>query len=316
MSSVLSPLKPFIHPHGTSDFGIKVLASGGDAPTVDIVAIHGLDGHREKSFTASNGFFWLGKWLPKSIPNARILTYGYDGRTSGPNRSQQSLFHLSTDFLAKLSSYRVHTKTIDRPLIFIAHSFGGIILKYALIDAHLANDEHLPDHKAVESSTYGAIFLGTPHQGIDFTKWTHYLLKCLPVNHPTKDPILKHLDLHSETLQHQMTQYTGISIKYHTIFCYETYPTVGPGGSSAAIPISSAAVSGSVNVEVVAFHKNHMNLVQFGSMDDGDYIVLVQKLQDMVEMIPQRYKKILEKFNTAQLDRATADQMELFQQHM
>ncbi|KAF8520638.1 hypothetical protein BU17DRAFT_88855 [Hysterangium stoloniferum] len=42
MSTVFSV--PLIPLYGTSDFGIKVLVPGGDAPMVDIVAIHGLDG--------------------------------------------------------------------------------------------------------------------------------------------------------------------------------------------------------------------------------------------------------------------------------
>ena len=76
-----------------------------------IVAIHGLDGHREASFTAPNGILWLRDLLPKTLPKARILTYGYDARTRGVNRSNQVLYDLSIDFVAKLSSFRVHTNT-------------------------------------------------------------------------------------------------------------------------------------------------------------------------------------------------------------
>ncbi|KAF8529530.1 hypothetical protein BU17DRAFT_36370, partial [Hysterangium stoloniferum] len=94
-----------------------------------IVAIHGLDGHREDSFTADNGVLWLRDLLPETLFSARILTYGYDARTHGENRAQQTMYDVSVDFVAKLSAFRINTKTNDRPLIFIAHSFGGIILK-------------------------------------------------------------------------------------------------------------------------------------------------------------------------------------------
>ncbi|KAF8523519.1 hypothetical protein BU17DRAFT_13492, partial [Hysterangium stoloniferum] len=71
-----------------------------------IVAIHGLDGHYAKSFTAPNSVLWLRDTLPKSIPNARILTYSYDARTHGKNRSQQTISHLARNFLVALSTFR------------------------------------------------------------------------------------------------------------------------------------------------------------------------------------------------------------------
>lgn len=72
--------------------------------------------------------FWPGDLLPKDCPNARILTYGYDTKitkyTSG-STSKNSVFSHSKDFLFALG--RSHPK--DRPLIFLAHSLGGIVVK-------------------------------------------------------------------------------------------------------------------------------------------------------------------------------------------
>ncbi|KAF8525538.1 hypothetical protein BU17DRAFT_41759 [Hysterangium stoloniferum] len=129
MSTILSPSKPIISTPGAYDFGLKELFPGGKSPTVDIVAIHGLDGHREASFTADNGILWLRDLLPEALPSARILTYGYDARTHGENRARQTMYDVAVDFVARLSAFRIRTRTEDRPLIFIAHSFGGIILK-------------------------------------------------------------------------------------------------------------------------------------------------------------------------------------------
>ncbi|KAF8528144.1 hypothetical protein BU17DRAFT_30429, partial [Hysterangium stoloniferum] len=189
-----------------------------------IVAIHGLDGASEASFTAKNDVLWLRDLLPTVITNARILTYGYDARTRGENISQLDLDDLSTDFIAKLSTFRVHSHTQRRPLIFIAHCLGGIILKNALVYAEATNDRHLPDHKAVESSTFGIIYLGTPHQGMDTTGWDRFpLRKLFSTTYQTNNKIMKHLRLSSERLQHLETRYTAISGKYSTIFCYASY---------------------------------------------------------------------------------------------
>ncbi|KAF8499962.1 hypothetical protein BU17DRAFT_102660 [Hysterangium stoloniferum] len=51
MSTVLSPSKPSVPTNKEPFYGIKVLVPG-DTSAVDIVAIHGLDGHHAKSFTA------------------------------------------------------------------------------------------------------------------------------------------------------------------------------------------------------------------------------------------------------------------------
>ncbi|KAF8508591.1 hypothetical protein BU17DRAFT_6886, partial [Hysterangium stoloniferum] len=40
-----------------------------------IVAMRGLDAHREASFTADNGVLWRRDLLPEALPSAKILTY-------------------------------------------------------------------------------------------------------------------------------------------------------------------------------------------------------------------------------------------------
>jgi hypothetical protein len=65
-------------------FGLKLLLEGTD-PVVDIVAVHGLNGHREETWTATNGVNWLEdkNMLPAMVRNARIYTWGYDASTHG-----------------------------------------------------------------------------------------------------------------------------------------------------------------------------------------------------------------------------------------
>ena len=52
-------------------------------PPYSIVAVNGLNGHRESTFTAAKGIFWLSCLLPEQSPNIRVLSYGYDARTYG-----------------------------------------------------------------------------------------------------------------------------------------------------------------------------------------------------------------------------------------
>jgi len=73
-----------------------------------IVAVHGLNGHREKSWTDDkSGVLWLRDLLPHQVPNARVLTFGYDADTlklSGA--SQLSLNDHVAFFIEELLRFR------------------------------------------------------------------------------------------------------------------------------------------------------------------------------------------------------------------
>lgn len=77
---------------------------------VSLVAIHGLNGHREKTWT-SNGKLWLRDFLPERIPNARIMTWGYDANTySRTEISRQLLYDHAVNLISDLSLERRLTK--------------------------------------------------------------------------------------------------------------------------------------------------------------------------------------------------------------
>lgn len=73
--------------------------------------------------------------------------------------------------LANLSIERKAEDTERNPIIWVAHSLGGILVKRAL---ELSNDlqgKNADDLRSIYVSTYGIIFLGTPHNGSDAAKW-------------------------------------------------------------------------------------------------------------------------------------------------
>ena len=45
--------------------------------SVDIIAVHGLNGDSYTTWTHENGTLWLKDFLPSSLPGCRVFTYGY-----------------------------------------------------------------------------------------------------------------------------------------------------------------------------------------------------------------------------------------------
>ncbi|KAF8510299.1 hypothetical protein BU17DRAFT_98255 [Hysterangium stoloniferum] len=284
-------------------FGIEELEPG-ISPLIDIVAIHGLDGHREASWTADNGKLWLRDLLPRDVPSARILTYGYDAYTeSTATSSTQTLDDHAENFLARLAALRATSDTTKRPIIFIAHSLGGIILKHALIRASQAHRGHLVEHKWIALSTYGILFLATPHQGTTaITNPANQLLKLASLSSKTNNVLLKHLISNSEWLQQQSSSYSAISTNFHTKFFHESLKTVLPDKSSQIIvPKFSAMISGA-NMEAVGMAKDHNGMTKFASESDDDFIFISMTIQDMIKKAPPPIQLRWTKFEHAEVE--------------
>lgn len=91
--------------------------------------------------------FWPYDLLPTACTEARILTWGYDTHVTKYYReptSKANVFNLGKSLLYELARHRPR----DRPLIFVAHSLGGIITKQVCNNSTIFSDNnhisHLP----------------------------------------------------------------------------------------------------------------------------------------------------------------------------
>ena len=148
--------------------GLFELADPSDA-TIDIVAVHGLNSDPYKS-RREGETLWLRDFLPKDVPTARVMTFGYDARIEGGS-SENSIRTSAEKLLNRLSAKRRGGcgDCLNRPILFICHSLGGIVFKQALILAH----NRSLDRGSVDilENTRAVAFLGVPHQGADIARW-------------------------------------------------------------------------------------------------------------------------------------------------
>ena len=73
--------------------------------------------------------FWPAELLPKGLSDSRILTFGYPcdiGHFWSPTSTNKVDDHCK-NLMADLKIIRKDEDAADRPIIFVAHSLGGIV---------------------------------------------------------------------------------------------------------------------------------------------------------------------------------------------
>lgn len=98
------------------------------ADSLSIVAVHGLGGDWAETWTDPNGKLWLRDFLPFQIPSARIMSYGYNSKTIF-TKSVSSITSEAESLLYRLDLERDSREQKTKPIIFVAHSLGGIVVK-------------------------------------------------------------------------------------------------------------------------------------------------------------------------------------------
>ncbi|KAJ8058482.1 hypothetical protein OCU04_012670 [Sclerotinia nivalis] len=159
------------------DLGIHILVNC-ESPLVDIVAVHGLGATPSTTWTkarkpqehidrdteliqtniSADRVNWLSDptMLPASVTNARIMAFNYDSNWYGDNAIKVRLDNIADDLRRKVLEKRKNCSL--RPVVFIGHCFGGLVIEKALIK---------PQMSKILDFTIGVILLGTPHRGTD-----------------------------------------------------------------------------------------------------------------------------------------------------
>ncbi|KAL9597451.1 MAG: hypothetical protein Q9219_005143 [cf. Caloplaca sp. 3 TL-2023] len=108
--------------------------------------------------------FWPETLLPQILPDAQIFTWGYDADVGGffSSAGQSTIHQHAQSLLSDLANLRSTLELRTIPLVFVVHSLGGIIVKDALNQSSSTEGTRL---KEVVATTYGVVFLGTPHRG-------------------------------------------------------------------------------------------------------------------------------------------------------
>ena len=120
------------------------------------------------------------------------------------------MYDIAGDLLVNLEGFRRTEKS--RPLLFIAHSLGGIVVKEALRQSHFGESNH-NQSRSIFDATCGILFFGTPHGGADPRGLIHHVIeKCMKVLRFTvNEQIVNTLSPSSERLRQLREEFSPLA---------------------------------------------------------------------------------------------------------
>ncbi|KAL9136522.1 MAG: hypothetical protein Q9175_002267 [Cornicularia normoerica] len=279
---------PDIPEDSVNRFGLSQVHTSDGEGLVDVVFVHGLNGHPYHTWTSEKSkTFWPGQLLPPVFEEekARILVYGYDADvTSFTDGVSKDKIHVHAEHLvAELYANRRRQKATERPIVFVSHSLGGLVVKRALIyssEIRGSKTEHL---RSIFISTYGILFLGTPHGGSDLAEWGSRLERICGAMLPTRlvdtqPQLVNALKTNSETLQNIDRQFIQLTSRFHMFFFHEAKPT-NLNGALKYIVNEESASPNIQDVERASIQQDHSHMCKFENINAPGFHLVTEGIQ-------------------------------------
>uniref|UniRef100_W5NHF5 Protein SERAC1 n=1 Tax=Lepisosteus oculatus TaxID=7918 RepID=W5NHF5_LEPOC len=263
----------------------------GQAMKADVLFIHGLLGAAFKTWRQQDYVpvrdvaaeslkddyteCWPKTWLAADCPNLRVLSVEYDSHLSDwratcpAEKERKSLAYRSLELLRKLKAAGVG----DRPIVWVAHSMGGLLVKQMLLDA--LKD---PDMQSLIKNTQGIMFYSVPHHGTSIAEYSvtvkYLLFPSVEVKELSKDsPALNELNERFLCMAKER--------KFKILSFAETLPTsIGPMVKMHVVPVQSAdlGIGDLIQVDV-----DHLNICKPQKKDSFLYKRSLQFIRDALE---------------------------------
>ena len=285
----------------------------------DVIFVHGLLGHPKRTWEhevpkSSKGisYYWPLEALPQDFPNVRVMTYGYESAPTGNYSSATTHMNINQHartLLAGVAASR--DDCLGRPIIFMAHSLGGILVKDTIQEAFQCESAHQKQKKDVGESCSAIFFFGTPHQGADIAAWgdlVRGVIRVLPGGPSTYNGLLKDLEPDSRLLAVIARNFNARLLRDNKIrVC-----SIQEGRGMTRTNIGNTKVRGQPVATQCAYHvqvvpdtsswlnlgpleenffiqdKDHLEMCKFSSRTDGSYQTLRSTLKGYLADIEKR----------------------------
>ncbi|EXL66121.1 hypothetical protein FOPG_17688 [Fusarium oxysporum f. sp. conglutinans race 2 54008] len=246
---------------------------------LDIVAVHGLnfknsDDHARKTWTMGDKL-WLKDFLPSALARpARVMLFEYNSSPAIGATAIKLAGH-ANNLLQWLKLKRKCDP--QKPLVFICHSLGGLIVKEALVAATLDGT-----YKSIVETTRLLVFFATPHQGGNYASLGDIVAKIVRtgMSKPRND-LLDALKESSDQAMQRFEQARHLPERCLVVSFYE-------GDSYGKMGLIVDKKSATLNLpgtreKQIAMHADHSTICKFDSFDSPACELVLGTIADEID---------------------------------
>ena len=241
--------------------------SGCDRPdrVIDVIFVHGLDGDARTTWHPKDkpDDFWPA-WLGAELPDAGIWSLGYDARSLAWKGHSMPLYDRAKNTVDRLERAGIGS----RPIGFVCHSLGGLLVKEVL---RVACSKEKENWQTIADQTVFIAFLATPHSGADMANWIKYIGLLL---RPTVS--VSELEKHDPALRQLNVWYrnNAAALRITTAVYCEKQPT-----AKIMVVDETTADPGIPGVPVVPLDADHITICKPQSKGDQLYLGIKQLIE-------------------------------------
>lgn len=224
----------------------------------DVIFVHGLGGDARGTWhpqgNRNDDNFWL-YWLGQELSNVGIWSFGYEAEPFKWKGKAMPLFDQASNLLEWLDNRYLG----ERPLIFVTHSLGGLLVKQMLCSA-----QNFKDKQEIIDSTKGIVFLATPHTGSNLANLIDNIGTLTQTNVNVEE-LKEHAPQLRQLNEWYRQKVNDLRIK--TKVYYETQPM-----SRILVVNEDSANPGIQDVQPAAMPYNHISIVKPESTESAVYL--------------------------------------------
>lgn len=228
---------------------------------------------------------WARGGIRTEVNTARVLSYDHGGDITNSKNLKSMADELMTHVCAERAG-----KLSRRPLFFICHSIGGLIVKLALTMA-----QRDKQHRSIVEDCYGVTFFATPHRGSSHLSNSDFrarIQELLGLSHALTPRLMKELRLDHPTLLQLDDIFKKLATELQIWTFYETEDSdlsgdgaCGPNDIPLKAPITSmrSAILNLRHEKVYALQSTHANCASFGMKNVQTMRMYLQDLANAIK---------------------------------
>ena len=184
-----------------------------------------------------------------------------------PVKKEMDLFERAGNVLERFAGYGIG----ERPIVFVAHSLGGILVKMVLRKSCASDDQ---DWRRVAESTRLVFFLATPHLGSELAN----LGKAIPYTSKHVALLANEVGL-LEDLNGHYRAFANNREDLTTVAYYEKHATKG-----VVVVSRESADPGVAGATPIAVDKDHINICKPSDSEDTVYMGVKRRIQKLLQL--------------------------------